>query len=183
MIKEAEIQSFLESKLLKSIKIYSLRENYFVKDEGEAYMIDGAIQLELEGDEYFTLGLSEELEMIDAQAVEASEILGSQFYEELRINDFDVLQYTDQQISYVDIEWGWYQEYDDDFILKEEKEYLPVALKINFESGMQLYLAGLTFAFNGTEIVQMSYDLQSFILISNHFEHDIHNPFNDTDIE
>ena len=48
MKNEVDLKEYLQGKKVLDIKMFSINENYFVKKEGESYLIDGAIEFELE---------------------------------------------------------------------------------------------------------------------------------------
>ncbi len=179
MKNEENLREYLQGQEFRNIRLYSVNENYFVKEECASYFIDGAIEFELHEGKYFTIGFSDTFKMFDYQPVQSEVLFESLAYEDLNIHDFDLSTYLHQQINSVEFKWGWYQEYNEDFELKEEKEYLPIAMILKFANDSTLFLASANFQIMGHELVNLSYDLEAMLLIANHTDFEIDNIFSE----
>ena len=154
---------------MTDIEFFNINDDYFVFDPNSKWVIDGGVQIRF-GEEIFSFGWDETNEGIDYSIENKLEKqLGElPFYslDAKKVNGINSL--IGKEIKDVELKWQYYQEYDDDFELKEEKIYTPVEIILRFESDEFLQLAIISFQIKKDpfEIVNAIYDLNGQFLVS-----------------
>ena len=167
--KETQLKTHILNKKITDIEFYNINDNYFVFDPESTWVFDGGIQIKFDNEVFsfgwnnaergFDYSIENTLEDffgdLDTYPIEAKKIEGANNLIGLEILDLE-------------IEWGFYREYDENFELKDEKIYMPVGLLFKFSDNKFLNVALIKFAVTKDpfKIVNAQYDLDGGLYIS-----------------
>jgi len=164
--REAELQAKLSGQPLTDLEFYAVNPRYFSPDPERTWILSGAIELTF-GETVFTFGWNEEKEFFDAEYRSFSEMLHSLPSEPLEAKNVETLhKLIGQSITGITCQWNFYQEYDEDFNLSEEKKYMPKEMVLTFEDGSTLQLATVAYEMLENAVGDMIFDSQAQLLIS-----------------
>lgn len=139
---KAELESLFLDNTLTNIEVYNVHENYFEIKEGKTWIFDGGIEMYF-GTKHFTLAWDYGNDSFDY----STELKAEGFLKDLEHYSVDIKaaeamgELVGQKISKVDFVWEYYQEFDEEGELKDEKVYVPMGLDFTFSSGKILQVA------------------------------------------
>jgi len=169
---ESSIREYLEGKVLTNIEFYTVEENYFSPNPESTWIINAGIELSF-NEVKFSFAWREEKDFFDKNLGPIQELVGEIPIGGLEArNIMGVDQLVGSKIEKVEIKWNFYQEYDENFELNEEKKYMPKELLISFENQSVLQLSSVHFEINGSQL-NLSYDSQGQLLVGLNEKFDI----------
>lgn len=159
---------FCEHKL-NDIEVYNAAEKYFEIKENQTWIYKGGLELNF-GDTRFSLawdhgndsydfnlegGVKPLLKDLNFYSVDIKKVEG--------ISDL-----LNQSIKNVDFEWEFYQDFNEDGEMMEEKFYVPIGIKLDFENGDCLQIATIETRIEAEtyQLIDPVYNLCGDLLIS-----------------
>jgi len=165
----AKLNAHLLNRQLTGIRFFNVHDSYFVFDRESTWVFDSGVQLQF-GDDLFSFGWNHEYEAFDYSLEQPMEQL--QAHDQLYVVAPEETQPLEHligaTITGIDYEWDFFQEYDEDFQLKEEKIYIPVGLKITFDNDRKLQLAAICYTLHPEtgELHLPYYSLEGALLVA-----------------
>lgn len=170
---ERVIGKFLLNRTLTDIEFYNINPYYFSPDPEKTWIINGGIQLTFD-DDNFSFGWNEKKEFFEAIPSSFDALITDLTFESLGAKNVRGLQgLMGKSVSDLKFKWNFYQEYDEDFKLKEEKKYMPFEIIIEFDDGAFLQVSAVDCEIDTDKIGAIIYDSQAQLLISLNEKFDI----------
>lgn len=164
-----KLEQLLSNKPLTKIEVYNVNENYFELKPNHSWMFDGGIELHF-GEEIFTLAWDHGNDSFDYSIENGVKpLLKDLNYYPINAQEVPNLStLIGQSIKEIEFEWDFYQDFDDEGQLKEEKTYVPMGLRLTFSNGQLLQIATVESRLHPDtfEIVDAYYNLVGQLLIS-----------------
>ncbi len=159
---------FTQNKL-SNIEVYNAAEKYFEIKENHTWIYRGGIELSF-GEKTFSLawdhgndsydfnlegGVKPLLKDLDFYSVDIKKIEG-------------ISALVDQSIVNVEFEWEFYQDFNEEGEMMEEKFYVPIGMNLEFENGDLLQIATLETRIEAEsfKLIDPVYNLFGDLLIS-----------------
>ncbi|MCG8321456.1 MAG: hypothetical protein MI921_18275 [Cytophagales bacterium] len=163
---ERVIEKFLLNRTLTDIEFYNINPYYFSPDPDKTWIINGGIELTFD-DDNFSFGWNEKKEFFEAIPGSFDALMTDLTFESLGAQNVRGLQdLIGKSVSNLKFKWNFYQEYDEDFKLKEEKKYMPFEIIIEFNDGNFLQISAVDCEIYTDKIGEIIYDSQAQLLIS-----------------
>lgn len=166
---ESSIKSYLLNKKITNIKFFNINDTYLDFEQKSMWIIDGGIQIDIDHG-IFSFGWNYEQEGFDFVLDKTIDtILGeAPAYEVDLKRNSGLVSIIGSEISDLEFEWDFYQEYDENGELKEGKIFFPVMLLLKFRSNDFLQLALIDYEIQEEpfNIVNPKFDLGGELLIS-----------------
>lgn len=166
---EETIKSYLISKKVTDIEFFNINDDYYEFDPESKWVIDAGIQIRF-GEDVFSYGWETEHEGLGySLGRELKTILGDANYYELDAKSkTNIRSLIGKEINDVKINWSYYREYDENFVLKEEKTFVPVEIILTFDEDVFLQVAIIDFQIKVEpfEIVNAVHHINGNFLIS-----------------
>lgn len=166
---ELKIKKHLMGKTIKDIELYNINEDYYVFDPERTLVIDGGIEFIFEDSSFcygwdfanggYDYSLEHKLELLLDEAphyaLEAKQLES-------------ISRLIGDKIQDVDFKWDYYQDYDENGELKEEKIFVPIELILTtvLSKTIQIALIGFRINKDSLELVDPKYDLEGEILFN-----------------
>lgn len=164
---QQDLLNYLLKNPIKHIEFFSLGANYLSPDPEHTWLVNGGVQFEFENGNFFSFGFSAELEFFDITKDKLVALNDNKKLDALHAENAEkVHQLLGKTIENIEFKWNFYQEYDEDFELKEEKNYMPDEMKITFSSGSVMQLAAVNYTIFENEIRNLHYESAGELLIS-----------------
>ena len=148
---EQELREKLVGKTLTHLELFIISDNFFVFEEEKRYVVDAGIGL-LIGDTKFIFAWDTEKELFCLSHESMKSLLGDKEY--FRLNDDEIAglrELIGQTIENISCKWNFFQEYDEEGELKEDKTYIPIDIQLHFNNGRTLHLAAIEFAISAKD--------------------------------
>ena len=165
--RQEELDQLLLNKTITDIEFYSHNERYISPDHDKTWIITGGIELRL-GDAVFSFGWHPESEFHDGSDKPVLE-----FQEEGEAlstldakNAESVKGLINKTILEIDYEWNSFQEYDENFELKETLSYMPVGMNIKLSDDHTLQIAAASYHLKDDQISKAIYNSEGNVLIA-----------------
>ena len=166
---ESNIKSYLLNKRIKNIKFFNINDTYLDFAQKSMWVIDGGIQIDIDNG-VFCFGWNYEQEGYDLVFDKPIEtILGEAPAYEVDLKKNSGLgAIIGSEIIDIEFEWGFYQEFDENAELKEDKIFFPVLLLLKFRLNDFLQLALIDYEIQeGVDnIINPEFNLGGELLIS-----------------
>ena len=166
---KAKLESLLLNKPLTDIEIYNISKNYFEVKPEHSWIFNGAIELRF-GNEIFCLAWDYQNGSFDYSIENGVDnFLDGMDYSPVDVKAIkDISELIGQSIQDIQFEWEFYQEFDDEGQIKEEKFYVPIGLKMTFTNDSVLQLAAIETQLKSEtmELVNTRYNLAGDLLVS-----------------
>lgn len=166
---ELKIKSALLNKKITDIEFYNINDSYLVFDENAQWVFDGGIQIKHESG-LFSFGWDSENQGFDYAIDKSidSLIADLPFYSVDAKKIAGISSLIGSEVETIDFEWDYYQEFDENAELKEEKIYVPVQMNLTFKFNnfLQIALIDFTIKENPFEIVNPVFNLAGQLYIS-----------------
>lgn len=159
------ISDSMIGKTLTDIEFYNVNNQYFVPDPNGCWIVDTGIELTFD-QEKFSFGWRSDSEFFDYESGPINLLIADLSPINLEAKNNDGIQnLIGGKIKTVNCKWDFYQEYDENFELKEDKNYIPVEMILTFENESVLHLACIDFGIMGGKVDNMIYNPQGQFLI------------------
>jgi hypothetical protein len=114
-------------------------------------VVDAGIGL-LIGDVKFIFAWDVEKELFCLAHESMKSLLGDKEY--FRLNDDEISglrELIGHTVENVSCKWNFFQEYDEEGELKEDKTYIPIDIQLHFNQGRTLHIAAIEFAISAKD--------------------------------
>lgn len=163
---EAKFKSLFQDQILKDIKFYNSKADFLDLGQKQQWVIQGGVEFIFEQN-MISLGWNAEMHLYEMIEGDLDVLLGSMDVYDIEMDQQEEMgNLKGQKITEVSFNWNWYQKYNDDMELVEEKTYIPQEIRINFESGNSLQIATILFHLKNGEITNPVFDPQGNILVA-----------------
>lgn len=164
---EQDLKDYLLNMPIKHIEFYALGASYLSPNPESTWLVNGGVQFQFENDSIFSFAFSTDLEFFDICKNSVDAINENPEMEPLdAINADRVNALIGKSIQEIAFKWNFYQEYDEDFELKEEKNYMPDEMILTFDSGSKMQLAAVNYTIFQNEVRNLHYESAGELLIS-----------------
>ena len=166
---QAKLEKFLLNKPLTKIEFFNVNENYFEVKPEHSWIFDGGVELHF-GNEIFTLAWDHGNDSFDYILEGGVQLLlkDLEYYAVEAQSISNISNLIGQTINDIQFEWEYYQDFDENGQLKDEKIYVPMGLRLTFSNGSLLQIATIESRLNAEtfELVDAYYNLVGQLLIS-----------------
>jgi hypothetical protein len=141
----------LVGKTLSHLEVFIINDNFFVFEEEKRYVVDAGVGL-LIGDVKFIFGWDTEKELFCLSHESMKSLVGDKEY--FRLNDDEIVglrHLIGSSVQDVSVKWNFFQQYNEEGELMEEKTYIPMDVRIQFEGGKTLHIAAIEFAISAKD--------------------------------
>jgi hypothetical protein len=163
---EQKFTQLFEKEQLKSIDFYSIDGNYLSFDEKNEWIFRGGIEFIFES-YTISIGWNNEMHLNEMVEGELDDLIGELDVYDLELGELATIEkLKGQKVKNIDFKWTFYQEMDEEMELTDEKTYIPQELKLEFEDGTKMQVAGVVFQVKDNQIHNPVYDPQSMLMIT-----------------
>lgn len=138
----ALLQNLFTNNKLSNIEVFNATQKYFEIKENHTWIYKGGIELSF-GETVFALAWDHGNDSYDYNldgGVKA--LLKDLDFYPVDIKQVDpIAALVDQKITKVDFEWEFYQDFNEDGEMGEEKFYVPIGINLEFENNDLLQIA------------------------------------------
>jgi hypothetical protein len=164
-----KIEELLIGKEIKSIKIFNVNDSFFVFEATASWVFDGGIEIITE-ENILTLAWDHLNDGFSFKVDEGVESLleGADYYQVEDEITSGVQNTSKQLVESLNLKCQFYQEYDENAQLKEEKTYVPTELVIRFNEDQLIKIALIDFGIDPAtkQIGIAQYDLFGRLYLS-----------------
>ncbi len=163
---EQKFTQLFEKEQLKNIDFYSIDGNYLSFDEKNEWIFRGGIEFIFES-YTISIGWNNEMHLNEMVEGELDDLIGELDVYDLELGELATIEkLKGQKVKNIDFKWTFYQEMDEEMELTDEKTYIPQELKLEFEDGTKMQVAGIVFQLKDNQIHNPVYDPQSMLMIT-----------------
>ena len=166
---EQQIKELVLNKDISAIKVFNVSDNYIELEPDFQWIVDGGIQLEF-GDEKLCIGWSSELGGFDFSMTHSIEqLLGDAPFYQIGPDEVrGVSDFIGSRIKEIRFKWEFYHEIDEEGEPKEEKDYTPVELFLEFDFNSFLQISQIVFEIDRKDfkIARAEYNIFGRLLLS-----------------
>lgn len=157
--------SFL-GRILTSINLYNVNDNYFVFDPKNLAVIDGGIELIFE-ERILAIAWNAEKELFDVNTCSVKSLLGDLDYYQIVSTELPFTQkFLGSKLKSIKAKWNWYYNLDDELEPVGEKQYILIEVVLSFENDQQFQIAAISYAIENKNIHKAKFDSQGELLLS-----------------
>ena len=168
-----ELENYFRSKFLNKklteIEFYNTNDQFYVFNEDSKWVVDGGVQINF-GDEVFSYGWETDFEGYNYSFEKSfEELIGESDQYAIGAKDVKgISNLIGKTVTNLALKWQFYQEYDEEGELKDEKTFVPVELIIQFDFEDLLHFALIDFGIDmeTNNIENAVYDLGGNMLLS-----------------
>lgn len=164
-----QLTDLFSNSKLSDIEVFNAAPNYFEIKENQTWMFKGGVELSF-GDQKFTLAWDYGNDSYDFNLEGGvKSLLKDLDYYSVDIKQAEpISELIGKTINNIEFEWEFYQDFNEDGEMMEEKFYVPVGIKLEFDNKNILQIATIEAQIKaeGYEIIDPVYNLCGDLLIS-----------------
>jgi hypothetical protein len=167
VILDQNLRDKIVGKTLTHLELFIISDNFFVFEEEKRYVVDAGIGL-LIGDVKFIFAWDTEKELFCLSHESMKSLLGEKEY--FRLNDDEILglrELIGSTVKDVHCKWNFYQQYDEEGNLLEEKTFIPIEIQLEFDNDRLMHIAAVEFAISAKDhsIMNARYNSQGNLYV------------------
>jgi len=165
--REEELRTYLIGKSISDIEFYSYKEKYISPDHDKTWIITAGFEIKV-GDDVFSFCWHPDSEFHDAAKASVLTVLEDEDdVAPLEAkNVATVRSLVGQTIEDIQFEWSSYQEYDENYELKEELSYMPVGFDFKLSEGHRIQLVAASYQLKEEQIEKVIYNPEGNIMVA-----------------
>ena len=161
-----ELEQHLLGKILTSIQLYNVNDNFLVFNTNTLAVIDGGIELTFE-DHKLVIAWNAEMEMFDVNTSSIQPLLGHLNYYLIDPTDLAVgQQLVGSKLVSIKTKWNWFQNINDELEPVGAKQYILDEIILTFENDKTYQIATIEFSVENKNISNATFDNQGELLLS-----------------
>lgn len=168
-VTKAKLETHLLNKSISKIEIFNFKKNYFEVKPDHSWIFNGGFTIHF-GEDCFGMAWDHQNDGYDYFINKnISELLGDIPYESVGAENIDgIANLNGQTITEIDFVWEFYQDFDENGELKEDRIYVPMGLKMRTSNGnmFQISIIETTIKAKTLELHEPVYNLFGEMLVS-----------------